>query len=74
MAAQRILLALAVLAALALLFLAPRVFEETDEADVPPVELRRDVPAEERERSRRRADERSRRARERRRAERRDRR
>jgi hypothetical protein len=45
MATQRILLALAVLAALALVFLVPHMFEETDEAGVPPVQLRDSGPA-----------------------------
>ena len=47
MAVQRILLLVAAVAAVALLFGLPRVFEETDEAAVPPVELR-DEPTERR--------------------------
>ena len=39
MAVQRILLLIAVVAAVALVFGLPRVFEETDEAAVPPVQL-----------------------------------
>ena len=38
--AQRILLALAAVAAVALVLLLPRVFEGTDETRVPPVQLR----------------------------------
>jgi hypothetical protein len=44
MAVQRILMLIAVVAAVALLFGLPRIFEETDEAAVPPVQLREEVP------------------------------
>jgi outer membrane biosynthesis protein TonB len=41
---QRLLLLIAAVAALALVFGLPRIFEETDEAAVPPVQLREDAP------------------------------
>jgi hypothetical protein len=60
MAVQRILLLVAAVAAVALVFGLPRVFEETNEAAVPPVELgddlterRAEPPRRERERPRR---------------------
>ncbi len=59
MAVQRILLLVAAVAAVALLFGLPRVFEETDEAAVPPVELR-DDPTERRAEPPRRERERER--------------
>jgi hypothetical protein len=46
MAAQRILMAIAVLAALALVLIIPRVFAESAPVQVPPVELRTPSPAE----------------------------
>ena len=68
MAIQRTLLALAAISALALVFLLPRIFEETDEARVPPVELRRFAPDQQgdrpsaREQAQRRAERRRARA------------
>lgn len=60
MAVQRLLLLVAAIAAVALVFGLPRVFEETNEAAVPPVELgddpterRAEPPRRERERPRR---------------------
>ena len=55
MTGQRILLVLVALAALALVFLLPRSFEENDDAGVPPIQLldRVDDEAEERARERR---------------------
>jgi len=44
MVAQRIVLAFAVVAAVALVFLVPRLSGGTDPAEVPPVQLRQDAP------------------------------
>jgi hypothetical protein len=44
MSTQRLLLLIAAVAALALVFGLPRIFEETNEAAVPPVQLREEAP------------------------------
>lgn len=44
MSTQRLLLLIAAVAALTLVFGLPRIFEETNEAAVPPVQLREEAP------------------------------